>query len=168
MTAIRSFCKTLCIGAGTFLIAGAACAQGTPWFAAINGASNEVYIADLDPVTGMQGSGGFYLDAGNIIDQNFRGFAFAPDGTPWFAAINGASNEVYIADLDPVTGMQGSGGFYLDAGNIIDQNFRGFAFAPDAAVVTPGVPEPASWAMLIAGFGLVGGAMRRQVKRRAA
>jgi hypothetical protein len=27
-----------------------------------------------------------------------------------------------------------------------------------------GVPEPASWAMLIAGFGLVGGTMRRQRK----
>jgi Concanavalin A-like lectin/glucanases superfamily/PEP-CTERM motif len=28
--------------------------------------------------------------------------------------------------------------------------------------VTPAVPEPASWALLIAGFGLVGGAMRRR------
>jgi hypothetical protein len=28
--------------------------------------------------------------------------------------------------------------------------------------VTPGVPEPASWAMLIAGFGLTGAAMRRR------
>jgi PEP-CTERM motif len=26
-----------------------------------------------------------------------------------------------------------------------------------------GVPEPASWALMIAGFGLVGGAMRRRV-----
>lgn len=33
-----------------------------------------------------------------------------------------------------------------------------FAAAP---VATSGVPEPASWAMLIAGFGLIGGAMRR-------
>jgi hypothetical protein len=29
-------------------------------------------------------------------------------------------------------------------------------------VVLPGVPEPASWAMLIAGFGLTGAAMRRR------
>ncbi|OYU16536.1 MAG: hypothetical protein CFE37_00620 [Alphaproteobacteria bacterium PA4] len=28
--------------------------------------------------------------------------------------------------------------------------------------IAPGVPEPASWAMLIAGFGLVGAAMRRR------
>ena len=168
MTAIRSFCKTLCIGAGTFLIAGAACAQGTPWFAAANSASKQVFIGDLDPVTGIRGNVGFYLDAGNILDQNFRGFTFAPDGTPWFAAVNSASNQIFIGDLDTVTGIRGNVGFYLDAGNILDQNFRGFTFAPDAAVVTPGVPEPASWAMLIAGFGLIGGAMRRQVKRRAA
>lgn len=31
-------------------------------------------------------------------------------------------------------------------------------------VNTPAVPEPATWAMLIAGFGAVGGAMRRRVR----
>jgi hypothetical protein len=35
-------------------------------------------------------------------------------------------------------------------------------------IVTSGVPEPASWAMMIAGFGLVGGAMRRRGTRRHA
>ena len=30
------------------------------------------------------------------------------------------------------------------------------------SVTPPGVPEPASWAMLIAGFGLTGAAMRRR------
>jgi hypothetical protein len=37
--------------------------------------------------------------------------------------------------------------------------------APDqfvTAPVTPGIPEPTSWAMLIAGFGLTGAAMRRR------
>jgi hypothetical protein len=31
-------------------------------------------------------------------------------------------------------------------------------------VPTPGVPEPAAWAMMIGGFGLVGSAMRRRVR----
>ncbi|WP_380874340.1 hypothetical protein ACFB49_47300 [Sphingomonas sp. DBB INV C78] len=34
-------------------------------------------------------------------------------------------------------------------------------------VVTTPVPEPATWAMMIAGFGLVGGAMRRRTVRLA-
>jgi hypothetical protein len=38
-----------------------------------------------------------------------------------------------------------------------DSTFKGVAFAP-----TGGVPEPATWAMLIAGFGLVGVAARRR------
>jgi hypothetical protein len=36
----------------------------------------------------------------------------------------------------------------------------------DAVSVTGAVPEPATWAMLILGMGLVGGAMRRQTARR--
>jgi hypothetical protein len=39
--------------------------------------------------------------------------------------------------------------------------FDNVAFG-DAASTTPGIPEPATWAMLIAGFGLVGSAARRR------
>lgn len=34
----------------------------------------------------------------------------------------------------------------------------------NGSIVVPGVPEPGTWAMMIAGFGLVGGAMRRRQK----
>ncbi len=33
---------------------------------------------------------------------------------------------------------------------------------PDNVTPLPGVPEPAAWAMMVAGFGLAGGAMRRR------
>jgi hypothetical protein len=51
-------------------------------------------------------------------------------------------------------------------------NFGGSpGFDVDFIQVLPGsigaVPEPASWAMLIAGFGLVGAAQRRRVARAA-
>ena len=42
--------------------------------------------------------------------------------------------------------------------------FAGRAFEDEAAF-TAAVPEPASWAMLVAGFGVMGGTLRR---RRAA
>ncbi|MBT2186261.1 PEP-CTERM sorting domain-containing protein [Sphingobium sp. H33] len=35
-------------------------------------------------------------------------------------------------------------------------------FSGEATVVTPGVPEPATWAMMIGGFALAGAAMRRR------
>jgi protoheme ferro-lyase len=35
-------------------------------------------------------------------------------------------------------------------------------FTYELGELAPGVPEPASWAMLIAGFGLTGAAMRRR------
>ena len=35
-------------------------------------------------------------------------------------------------------------------------------FAPNNATVAAAVPEPASWAMMLGGFGLIGGAMRRR------
>ena len=38
----------------------------------------------------------------------------------------------------------------------------GLAVRLDSLPVTPAVPEPASWALLIAGFGLTGAAMRRR------
>ncbi|GGD98290.1 hypothetical protein GCM10011529_00410 [Polymorphobacter glacialis] len=52
----------------------------------------------------------------------------------------------------------------FDANNIY-VNWNGLAFNNDTIVtlgVNAAVPEPATWAMMIAGFGLVGAAMRRK------
>lgn len=40
--------------------------------------------------------------------------------------------------------------------------------APEAGVPTSAVPEPASWAMMLGGFGLIGGALRRRGMARVA
>lgn len=39
---------------------------------------------------------------------------------------------------------------------------RDLIFEVSGSTAVPGIPEPASWALLIAGFGLVGAAMRRR------
>ena len=46
---------------------------------------------------------------------------------------------------------------YCETNGTCDLNFRVSSFTPSGAV-----PEPASWALMIVGFGLTGGAMRRR------
>ena len=56
-------------------------------------------------------------------------------------------NSIFNYDLPPLYGIGAWGATTYD---------RGFATYVDV------VPEPASWALMIAGFGLVGGALRRR------
>ncbi len=81
----------------------------------------------------------------------------APGGLPNFASSDfGNTFEIPLGinafDLEP--GVTANSGSWLINNRRIDPNAG-----------PGGVPEPASWAMLIAGFGLVGGAARR--RRRA-
>jgi Bacterial pre-peptidase C-terminal domain/PEP-CTERM motif len=66
-------------------------------------------------------------------------FRIATTGN-YFGALRGFGNSVYNYDLS-ITGLTATPG------------------------VGGGVPEPATWAMMIIGFGLVGGAMRRRTTR---
>ncbi len=70
--------------------------------------------------------------------------------------------------------ITGGSGRYLDAsgwvtatGTVTFGQYQGQPatfgdFTLDGSVTAPGIPEPASWAFLIAGFALVGGAVRRR------
>ena len=40
-----------------------------------------------------------------------------------------------------------------------------YAVAPPAPATTPGVPEPAAWALMLAGFGLAGAQIRGRRRR---
>ena len=51
-------------------------------------------------------------------------------------------------------------------GITIQWSIRGVQTIGVAAAAVAAVPEPASWAMMIAGFGIVGGAMRKTNRRR--
>lgn len=73
----------------------------------------------------------------------------------------------------PQLGDNATGNFdfqeYLNSYSIHSSQAAG-SLVPDLVTIealggTPGVPEPASWGLMIAGFGLVGGAMRRRVAR---
>lgn len=86
-----------------------------------------------------------------------------------------AFNGVRITDLSNLSAFNGWGvlpsttmtGFsFSAAGGSLYVNWQGVQTFTGATVNLGGaVPEPASWAMMLAGFGLVGGAMRS--RRRA-
>lgn len=104
-------------------------------------------------------------NAGTYVNTNLAGVAFGPLG----ASLGGLNNVGF--DISGATGAAffnsgslfytlnlTSGGASL-VGTLGSGSLTGLTAAG-------GVPEPASWAMLIAGFGLVGGAMRISARRR--
>lgn len=100
-----------------------------------------------------------------------------PD-TIWLQAYEYDTDETPDIPLTPVELSGGVLNSYLSIGSLDHPRYITKAtFSSDSYFtlddltlgiegVGPGIPEPASWAMLVSGFGIVGGAMR--VRRRAA
>ena len=111
------------------------------------------------------------------IGYNWDGLNFG--SLPKLSPLNGATNIDFPGLLNGITyvgiHVGGSGGgqttFYkFNAGSSLDAFTLHLANSSGAVLYwtdpgTPSVPEPASWALMLGGFGLVGGAMR---SRRAA
>lgn len=117
----------------------------------------------------------FYLYTGGTISGNF-GFQandYLPFDDDGFVAVNGNNLLSYSVGTVGSFGNSGwqafsytatSAGTYtlsFGARNNGD-NFSSSGAVLDNVSVAPGVPEAATWAMMIAGFGLVGAAMRRR------
>ena len=96
------------------------------------------------------------LYAADMFSGTFTGVA-SPSGTP------GLINESFIYSVTAGTGRFASGaGSFTGLGTLdarmpppqLDLKFDGF-------IDLSAVPEPASWALMIAGFGVVGSSLRR-------
>ena len=59
-------------------------------------------------------------------------------------------------------GSQSTGFFLIDAGSGLDSITLNVGGLSNARLFTTSVPEPATWAMLLAGFGVLGYALRRK------
>lgn len=90
-------------------------------------------------------------------------------GTIGAYTVDANGNPVVASRRDFLTGLGGAEGAVIDplTGDFLFSTFgggnqvvviSGFVAPPTQG----GVPEPATWAMMISGFGLVGGAMRRR------
>lgn len=115
---------------------------------------------------------------GFTVPEKVEGMSFGP-------AIDGGYAFVVVTDNDfsvTQTGSgeqfnrctSGKGGSFIDValseacpqGTTLIPSFAYVFKASGSSLTAAGIPEPASWAMLIAGFGLVGMATRRRRRQR--
>ena len=105
--------------------------------------------------------------------------AFALTPSVWNATINLATSTASSFTWKEVTGTSGSGAtsgstsfstsggsrvWLLSASQLSSGLNDGFKLASITVTETPAVPEPATWAMLIVGFGAIGMLQRRRVR----
>ncbi len=102
-----------------------------------------------DGLTLLSSGSGF---GDNILSTGFFTLNNAGGLSSLFTALGSGSLAYSLSDVDPFDN-------FYDFTQGVDGGLINVGTGP---IVNPGVPEPATWAMLIAGFGLVGGAMRRR------
>lgn len=107
--------------------------------------------------------------ASHNVGTELHGERLAIENFIWSGVNNIVDTHDYTTPLNYTLqpGDFGGGGFILhhrDNGNFVRYAIGDFRTETViiAAVTTDAVPEPATWAMMIVGFGLVGGAMRRK------
>jgi hypothetical protein len=105
----------------------------------------------------------YFFDAGDTLSGTYSG-VLAPSGIA--GLLNNTINYVVTS---------GTGRFLNASGTIDGIGTLDFRSGPARAdlvlngtLALPAVPEPASWAMMVGGFGVMGGMMRRRVRAGAA
>lgn len=117
-------------------------------------------------------TGNFTYDAGTNIFSNVNLTNYLPQACCWTVDINTATSTASVLDffiigrgnqavhLELASPLTDAGGTIALTSGFITGTLRAGQFI--SAPITAPVPEPASWALMISGFGLAGGAMRRQ------
>jgi hypothetical protein len=128
--------------------------QATPNFAsATTGAGNQFNVVSAGQQPNGLANINFCLkDSGN--DNNCTA---AQDGLNKGQSAAGSFALTFGSAISPITLSNFSVRYQG-----IESASLGIRDGSASGISTPAVPEPATWAMMIAGFGLVGGAMRRR------
>ena len=111
------------------------------------------------------------ISSSGVISANFYS-CFSPHGCNQSGDLLRLTptSSGFLGEIITDFGRNGSFSNLGDQGFVIDgvtTNITGNTFFLPAQIrglVAPGVPEPSTWAMLIAGFGAIGGAMRSRRK----
>lgn len=144
----------------------------------INPALAGLYVIGVNTGTGAIapfggiGAPNVVFDQVVLVNKDGSGLVTGPSGGPLAAgAITISGNKfgaVVPLSMLPSTGFDPLHyGFNLWPRNGLGTNDQIADFAPDNATLSAAaVPEPASWGMLIAGFGVVGATLRRRKTAR--
>ena len=97
----------------------------------------------------------FFLTSGQ--DYFIGGRDLIGDGDSYVTSVSNLVTNPNVSFLGSAVSANGSGFAFPDRINTITTGGR---FGPNFEFSVAGVPEPATWAMLILGFGVIGGAMR--------
>lgn len=147
---------------------------GAPFFIAfvLVGNIDGTLVADgvgLGRLPGDEGNyGGAFNDSldfvGESYSENRNGGSYgdaiittADDGTLLLSGLVGNLGSAFLQQ-----GKLINNAGVITAIGFLDGGRATFVLTPDSLNPQPGVPEPASWAMLVGGFGLLGGMMRRR------
>ena len=130
--------------------------KGFVQITSIAGSRNGIVVTGLQPAgTAVPGNDGYPVD--DLL--RVRGSQLTGQGFG-FALANGTYSNPYYADFQ-------SPPAYYEFFSFPPSNAAGHTERPVVFFAAP-VPEPATWSLLIAGFGLVGAALRRRTSAERA
>jgi hypothetical protein len=105
-------------------------------------------------------------NGGVYVNTNLAGTAFQPLGL----ALSGRSQvgfDIFFNNGVNSAFLSADNNFYgIDLGTGTASLIGGIGISNVRGITTSAVPEPATWGMMLAGFGLVGAAMRTKSRRR--
>lgn len=114
-------------------------------------------ISAFNIVTGNGVLGGFEYSLATA--SAFSQPGFGPNNLLFFA--NQGNRYLNLTFADPLSGSATSHAI-LTTSSYECTNCGAYRLVSSGSVISAAVPEPASWATMISGFGLLGGALRRR------
>lgn len=98
---------------------------------------------------------------GNVVDFD-RPFVKVSEGCGWWGCgtFSLGPNDTFVGSGEVHGILYFPGTFSSLSFTDVNENWHGLTIGVAGLAPPPGVPEPASWAMMIAGLGLAGAAMR--------
>lgn len=126
-------------------------------------------FANNGTFNGQTVNAGDLVFGGSFTEANFRGRIGSSTGSILSGAVTNFTNGAVSFDAGSISNFEfGLAGISPALGGSAAGGINGFTavingkFDNDGVISGPGIPEPATWAMMMLGFGMLGGALRRR------